>query len=129
MTRSYLAADLVVTGTVESRGAIQVAGRVEGTLRGHTVDVTQDGSITGEVDAESLTVAGRVSGAVCADDASVARGGHVSGSLLYRRLGVARGAMVEASCKPLVSAEATATKPAAPVRARKVGLAARLGLT
>ena len=61
---SILSGDLVLTGTIVSDGEIQLDGTVEGDVRAGSLIIGEDATVSGEVQAETVVIRGRVSGSV-----------------------------------------------------------------
>jgi cytoskeletal protein CcmA (bactofilin family) len=109
--RSVLASDLTVEGDVLGGGPLLVQAVVTGNIRGAEIFIDTTASITGDVDAGNLAVAGKLRGKVVADRIEIEATGHVIGHLTYQSLTVQEGGMFEGELRKV----APPTPPAAPV--------------
>jgi cytoskeletal protein CcmA (bactofilin family) len=96
---SIISADLVVNGTLCSSGDIQIDGRVEGDVRGVCLVIGEKAEIHGEVQAEEITVRGKVTGRINARKILLASTSHVEGDILHEAIAVESGAFFEGSCR------------------------------
>ena len=96
---SCLGPDLLVTGRIESRGQIEILGRVEGDVRGGKVTVAEGGRVSGSVEADSLTICGAVEGPVRANEVEIGKTARVVGNITHLKLSVEAGAYLE-GCRP-----------------------------
>jgi cytoskeletal protein CcmA (bactofilin family) len=99
-TRSYFAPDLIVTGTVTSRGSLELDGLVEGDLSVTSLILKQAGTITGNAQADEASLAGRLTGTIRAHKITVTQSGRLSGLVEYDLLGIQPGGTFEAECRP-----------------------------
>ena len=91
--------DLLVTGLVESRGKIEILGRVEGHVRGGKVTIAEGGRVEGSVEAESLKICGAIEGPVRANEVEIGSTARVVGNITHLKLSVEAGAYLE-GCRP-----------------------------
>ena len=61
---SIISADMVINGTLNSTGDIQIDGRIEGDVRSVGLIIGEKAEIHGEVYAEDVTVRGKVVGRI-----------------------------------------------------------------
>ncbi len=113
---SVISPGLTVTGNLESEGAIQVDGTIEGDVRGNSVVVGEGATIKGAVYGDTVKVAGKIEGKIEAQSVSVTRSGHMKGDIIHERLEIEGGAHVDGHCQPTFKKDAgkvTQLKPAA----------------
>lgn len=120
---SIISSDLSIKGDLVSKGEIQVDGTIEGDIRCKTLIIGVNGSVTGEVDADSVRLHGKVTGQLRAKSVFLAATAHMVGDISHESLAIEPGAFMEGHCgrmaetvrKPelTVAAEATEDKPAA----------------
>jgi cytoskeletal protein CcmA (bactofilin family) len=94
---TVIAAGSIVEGTLRVRGMVQVDGTIDGTLiaDGH-VSVGPEGRIVGEVNADQLSVGGKVEGKINArTHLHVLASGAVRGTARYTSLEIERGGVMD----------------------------------
>lgn len=96
---SIISADMVINGTVNSTGDIQVDGRVEGDVRSVGLVIGDKAEISGEILAEDVTVRGKVFGRIRARKVLLAATSHVEGDILHEAFAVEAGAFFEGNCR------------------------------
>jgi cytoskeletal protein CcmA (bactofilin family) len=96
---SIISADMVINGTINSTGDIQVDGRVEGDVRSVGLVIGDNAEISGEVLAEDVTVRGKVFGRIRARKVLLAATCHVEGDILHEAFAVESGAFFEGNCR------------------------------
>ncbi len=96
---SRVGPDLVIRGTVEGRGQIEVQGKIEGQIRCREVSVAEGGRIEGSVMAESVQIGGAVEGPVRATTVKIMKTARVVGNITHLNLSVEAGAYLE-GCRP-----------------------------
>ena len=77
---SIISADMVINGTLNSTGDIQIDGRIEGDVRSVGLIIGEKAEIHGEVYAEDVTVRGKVVGRIRARKVLLAATSHVEGN-------------------------------------------------
>ena len=92
---SIISAGIEFHGTLQSPGDIQFDGCIEGTLRGATLVVDEEGVVHGDVIGDDVIVHGRVHGRICARKVVLRAGCHVEGDILYGSLEVESGAELD----------------------------------
>jgi len=97
---SVISKGLTVTGNLESEGAIQVDGKIEGDVRGQTVTVGDGAVIKGAVYGDSVRVSGTIEGKVEAQAVAITRSGRLVGDIVHERLEIEAGAHVDGRCQP-----------------------------
>jgi cytoskeletal protein CcmA (bactofilin family) len=92
---SIVSSDVAITGILQSEGDIQIDGRVDGNVRCARLVVGESGVIIGEVEADTVTVRGRVEGSIRARALTLAATARVEGDVLHRELEVESGAFIQ----------------------------------
>jgi cytoskeletal protein CcmA (bactofilin family) len=89
---SVIAKGMRVVGDCEIDGAVRIEGAVTGSVRARSIDLTETGSVRGDVlpvegagGGEVFRVGGQVGGTVRATEVEVRRGGTVAGSVNAER--------------------------------------------
>jgi cytoskeletal protein CcmA (bactofilin family) len=95
---SIICADIVLHGSLESSGDIQLDGRVEGNVRSTVLVVSEKAVIEGEVVADDVTVRGSVRGRIRARKVLLCSGSRVEGDILYGTIVAEAGARFEGYC-------------------------------
>lgn len=98
---STISSDLRITGDVVSDGDIQLDGSVQGNIRSRTLIIGENGSVTGDVSAESVRVLGKVTGPIRAKAVILAKTAHVTGEVRHETLTIDSGAFIDGHCKRL----------------------------
>src|SRR5438045_2278854 len=80
---SIISADMVINGTLNSTGDIQIDGRVEGDVRSIGLVIGEKAEIHGEIYAEDVTIRGKVVGRIRARKVFLAATSHVEGDILH----------------------------------------------
>jgi cytoskeletal protein CcmA (bactofilin family) len=130
---SIISADLTVTGTLVSNGDIQIEGIVEGDVRSAGLVIGEKAQIRGEIQADDITVRGRVVGRIHGRKIQLAATSHVEGEILHEAFSVEAGAFFEGNCRhsanPLgdVTQKPVARPQGAPTQQTALGVA-RTGL-
>lgn len=96
---SIISADVVMQGNINSAGEIQFDGTIEGDLKAASLIIGEHASVRGEVVCETVTVRGRVEGAIRARSVSLASTAHIQGDILHSSLSVETGAHFEGNCR------------------------------
>jgi cytoskeletal protein CcmA (bactofilin family) len=102
---SIISASLRIVGNLVSDGEVQVDGAIEGDVTCHTLTVSENATIRGEVEAETVRVHGAVHGQIKATNVSMGPTAKVMGDVIHSNLIIESGAFVEGHCKRLVIAE------------------------
>ena len=96
---SLISGDMVINGTLNSTGDIQIDGRVEGDVRSAGLVIGDKAEIHGEIYAEDVTVRGKVVGRIHARKVLLAATSHVEGDILHEAFAVESGAFFEGNCR------------------------------
>ncbi|MEQ9326221.1 MAG: polymer-forming cytoskeletal protein [Rhodospirillales bacterium] len=100
---SIISVDLKVQGNLISEGEIQLDGAVTGDVTAHALTIGQSGSVTGEIDAETIRVHGSVNGQIRAKSVFLAKSARVRGDVIHESLAIEPGALLEGHCKRMTS--------------------------
>lgn len=92
-TTGYIGPKLVIRGRLSGAGELQIDGKVEGDIVvDGVVDVGESGVVMATVEAERVSVGGRVRGPVLASEEVVVRaGGRLEGEVRAPRVGIDDG--------------------------------------
>lgn len=100
---SIISIDLKVHGNLVSEGEIQLDGAVTGDVTAHALTIGQSGSVTGEIDAETIRIHGSVNGQIRAKSVFLAKSARVRGDVIHESLAIEPGALLEGHCKRMSS--------------------------
>ena len=97
-SKSFSIIDNGVTlkGDLCFEGQLIIKGVVSGALRGETLVVAEGATVCADVQADSITVAGRLEGGVCGNTIRVLASGSCSGRIICRNLTVDVGGVIDA---------------------------------
>jgi cytoskeletal protein CcmA (bactofilin family) len=95
---SIISADLKITGDLISSGEIQIDGTVEGDIECSALIIGVNGSVTGEINAESVRLHGKVEGVIRAKTVYLAATAHMVGDITHDSLAIDPGAFMEGHC-------------------------------
>lgn len=99
-TPSIIAADLSILGNMMSEGGVvEIQGRVEGNVTGKSVTVRDTGYIKGDIVADMISIGGRACGLIKAKLVKLSSTAKVAGVIMYEKLSIEDGALVDAQCK------------------------------
>lgn len=96
---SIISADMDIQGAINSKGDIQIDGRLEGDVRSIGLVIGDKAEIHGEIFAEDVTVRGKVIGRINARKVLLAPTAHVEGDILHEALAVESGAFFDGNCR------------------------------
>ena len=98
--RSLISETVSIDGTVNSSGAIDVAGLVKGPVYSKEIVIKETGSISGGVEAETVEIHGHLDGKVSADNVVIGSSGVVKGDIEFsQNLRTEDGADIEGYIK------------------------------
>ena len=98
--RSLISETVSIDGTVNSSGAIDVAGLVKGPVYSKEIVIKETGSISGGVEAETVEIHGHLDGKVSADNVVIGSSGVVKGDIEFsQNLRTENGADIEGYIK------------------------------
>lgn len=99
-TRSVIDPGLLITGTVEGDGELQIDGQVLGDIRCTHLTIGNAASIEGNIAAEEIVVRGRVKGAIAGNRVVLADGAHVESNIFHKKLSIEEGAHFQGAVCP-----------------------------
>ncbi len=101
-----ISSDLKIHGDVESQGALQVDGWIEGDVIARSLTVGGSGQISGTVRAETMHVSGQIKGAIIGSYVKLGQSAVINCEIAYRTFSVEEGAIIEGRCVRLDQQEA-----------------------
>jgi cytoskeletal protein CcmA (bactofilin family) len=81
--RSLISETMSVEGTINSSGAIDIAGLVKGPVYSKEIIVRETGSITGSIEANHIEIHGHMDGKVSGEDIIIGSTGTVKGDIEF----------------------------------------------
>lgn len=93
--RSVLSSDLVIEGDITSLGPVDIHGKVQGSVRAPNIVIVADGVVEGSVTAIDLTIAGTLTGEAEAESASLAPQSLVTADITHSKIAIETGARFE----------------------------------
>ena len=81
--RSLISETVSIEGTINSSGAIDIAGLVKGPVYSKEIIVRETGSITGSIEADHVEIHGHMDGKISGDDVVVGNTGTVKGDIEF----------------------------------------------
>jgi cytoskeletal protein CcmA (bactofilin family) len=111
--QSVLSSDLTVEGDVLGKGLLIVQATVKGNVSGPEVFIDATATISGDVDAGALAVAGKVEGKVEADRIEIQSTGQVRGRLTYQSLAIQAAGVFEGDLRRVAPPSAPVAQPSA----------------
>tara|TARA_B100001063_G_C16734406_1_gene541166 strand:- start:253 stop:726 length:474 start_codon:yes stop_codon:yes gene_type:complete len=109
--RSLISETVSIEGTVNSSGAIDIAGLVKGPVFSKEIVIKETGSISGQVEAEQVEIYGHLDGKISAENVIVGSTGVVKGDIEFgNNLRTEDGADIEGYIKKTASANKSENK-------------------
>lgn len=99
---SIISANLRIVGNLVSDGDVQVDGTIEGDVHSLSLTVSENASIHGEVEAETVRIHGTVMGQIKATNVALGPTAKVVGDVAHANLVIESGAFLEGHCKRMV---------------------------
>ena len=98
--RSLISETVSIEGTINSSGAIDVAGLVKGPVISKEIVVRETGSITGSIEGDRVEIHGHMDGKISGDDVIIGSTGPVKGDIEFgNNLGTENGADIDGYIK------------------------------
>jgi len=111
---SIIGTNCSLAGDITSDSEVHVDGKVVGDVRCVTLVIGEEGSVTGEIEAETVRVLGSVAGQITAKAVELAKTARIVGDITHDTLAVEAGAYVEGRFNRLQPAQPSkALEPAA----------------
>ena len=108
--RSLISETVSIEGTINSSGAIDVAGLVKGPVYSKEIIIRDTGSITGSIEADHIEIHGHMDGKIIGDDVIVGSTGTVKGDIEFgNNLKTDNGADIDGYIKKTNSSKAKLT--------------------
>ncbi|MDP6951544.1 MAG: polymer-forming cytoskeletal protein [Alphaproteobacteria bacterium] len=107
---SLISAGLKVVGNLESDGDVVIAGTVEGDIAGRGLTVRAGARVVGAIDVDTVHILGVVEGKVTARSVHIAESGEMTGDVLYEKLAIDEGAMLDGQCRRNKAGGSTVSK-------------------
>jgi cytoskeletal protein CcmA (bactofilin family) len=95
MSPSVIGADLTITGSLQSKGEVNVEGEIQGDIQCASLLVGDTARITGNVVAEDVIVRGHVEGSIRGSRVTLQASSHVEGDIFHKSLAIEQGAFFE----------------------------------
>lgn len=93
--KSILAADLRISGDITSSGTVEVMGEIDGTITARTLTIGTEGSVKGDITAETTEVKGTIDGRVKTQDFTLRATARAKADITYTTLTIDSGAEIE----------------------------------
>ena len=108
--RSLISETVSIEGTINSSGAIDVAGLIKGPVYSKELIIRDTGSITGTIEADVVEIHGHLDGKVSAQDIVVGATGTVKGDIEFgNNLRTENGADIDGYIKKTSNSKSTLT--------------------
>ncbi len=107
---SVLGADVTISGNISASTELHIDGSVEGDIECASLVQGEGSQITGEINAESARLAGRVDGSIHARELVILRSASINGDVHYEALTVEQGAAVQGRFAPRDAAPAASNR-------------------
>ena len=108
--RSLISETVSIEGTINSSGAIDVAGLVKGPVFSKEIIVRETGSITGSIEADHVEIYGHMDGKISGDDIMIGSTGTVKGDIEFgNNLRTENGADIDGYIKKTNSSKSKLT--------------------
>jgi cytoskeletal protein CcmA (bactofilin family) len=111
-TPSIIGSNCSLTGDIASEGEVHIDGKVVGDVRCEILVIGESGSVTGEINAETVRVLGAVTGQINSHSIELAKTARILGDITHDSLSVEAGAYVEGRFNRLDGSKAVAEIPA-----------------
>ena len=117
---SLIGEGLNVEGDLNCKGAIEVAGIMNGNIIASGLKVLETGSIIGGVKAGRFEVFGFIEGEIYADDIVIGKTATIKGDIFFKdNLKIDEGADVDGYIKRINQGKSASTSPKQPTRSQK----------
>jgi cytoskeletal protein CcmA (bactofilin family) len=88
---TIISSDLTIVGNVLSKGRVKLEGTIEGDMHCGSLVVGEQGSVTGGIIADEVSVYGRVAGTVRGGRVNLYSTAHVEGDIYHHGIGIEMG--------------------------------------
>ena len=108
--RSLISETVSIEGTINSSGAIDVAGLIKGPVYSKEIIIRETGSITGSIEGDHIEIHGHLDGKVSASDIVIGSTGTVKGDIEFgNNLRTENGADIDGYIKKTNKSKSTLT--------------------
>ena len=108
--RSLISETVSIEGTINSSGAIDVAGLVKGPVISKEIVIRETGSVTGSIEGDRVEIHGHMDGKISGDDVIVGSTGTVKGDIEFgNNLRTENGADIDGYIKKTNSSKSKLT--------------------
>ena len=108
--RSLISETVSIEGTINSSGAIDIAGLVKGPVISREIIVRETGSITGSIEGDHVEIHGHMDGKISGDDIVIGSTGTVKGDIEFaNNLKTENGADIDGYIKKTNKSKSTLT--------------------
>ena len=108
--RSLISETVSIEGTINSSGAIDVAGLIKGPVYSKEIIIRETGSITGTIEGDHVEIHGHLDGKVSADNVVIGSSGVVKGDIEFgNNLKTENGADIDGYIKKTNKSKSTLT--------------------
>ena len=108
--RSLISETVSIEGTINSSGAIDIAGLVKGPVYSKELIISDTGSITGHIEADDVEIHGHLDGKVSGQDVVIGSTGTVKGDIEFgNNLKTENGADIDGYIKKTNKSKSTLT--------------------
>ena len=108
--RSLISETVSIEGTINSSGAIDVAGLIKGPVFSKEIIIRETGSITGSIEGDRVEVHGHMDGKISGDDVIIGSTGTVKGDIEFgNNLKTENGADIDGYIKKTNSSKSKLT--------------------
>ena len=108
--RSLISETVSIEGTINSSGAIDVAGLIKGPVISKEIVVRETGSVTGSIEGDRVEIHGHMDGKIIGDDVIVGSTGTVKGDIEFgNNLRTENGADIDGYIKKTNSSKSKLT--------------------
>ena len=108
--RSLISETVSIEGTINSSGAIDIAGLVKGPVISREIIVRETGSITGSIEGDHVEIHGHMDGKISGDDVVIGSSGTVKGDIEFsNNLKTENGADIDGYIKKTNKSKSTLT--------------------
>ena len=98
-TPSIISEDVRLTGSLTCQGEVQLDGRIDGDLHVKHLVIGHTGVIEGVIEADSVTVKGKIFGTLIANQVVIESTAEVHGDVFHDTLSIEAGAIIEGNLK------------------------------
>jgi cytoskeletal protein CcmA (bactofilin family) len=96
---TIISADITIEGNVTAEQGVCLEGKIQGDLRGKSVVIGREGSVTGSIIANEVAVYGRVLGSIQGKNVMLYKSAHVEGDVLHQGIGIEMGSHYDGRLK------------------------------